>query len=144
MDKNRLIIEAKKEAKRRWAALAVPLKGTIWNWKWGYNIVRRMAFVSGVKWVLDKNEGNSQNNFHLFDKTEIEQIVIQEKAMDRWEAGMEHHPKSVELMKFLMEIDFEVYGDHFCWKMGGDGDNGETLMFVMDAYFENIDKKELT
>ncbi len=39
-------------------------------------------------------------------------------------------------MAFLADIDFKVYGDYFCWKTGGDGDNGEALMYQMDAYFE--------
>lgn len=46
-------------------------------------------------------------------------------------------------MKFLMEIDYKVYKDHFCWKKGGDGDNGEELMYQMDAFFEAKDKGEL-
>jgi hypothetical protein len=29
--------------------------------------------------------------------------------------------------------------DYFCWKTGGDGDNGETLMYQMDAFFELFD-----
>ena len=39
-------------------------------------------------------------------------------------------------MSFLMDHDFNDYEDHFCWKKGGDGDNGETLMFQMDPFFE--------
>ena len=62
--------------------------------------------------------------------------------IDRWEEGIEHHPKSLELMKFLEEHDLYDYDDYFCWKVGGDGDNGEFLMFEMDAYFEQKDKDE--
>jgi len=58
---------------------------------------------------------------------------------DRWEKGIDHHPMSLRLMEFLAEHDYEDYGDHFCWKTGGDGDNGETLMFEMDAFFELLD-----
>jgi hypothetical protein len=54
----------------------------------------------------------------------------------RWEEGVPHHPMSERLMKFLSEHDFHDYGDYFGWKIGGDGDNGETLMFQMDAFFE--------
>jgi len=57
---------------------------------------------------------------------------------DRWGEGIEHHPMSVRLMAFLKEHDFHDYGDHFCWKTGGDGDNGETLMYQMDAFFEHL------
>lgn len=57
----------------------------------------------------------------------------------RWEQGIPHHPKSVELMTALCEIDFQYCNDHFCWKTGGDGDNGETLMYEMDIFFERKD-----
>lgn len=75
--------------------------------------------------------------------TNLEQIVIHENSLDRWGDEVEHHPKSVELMTFLAEIDFKVYADHFCWKTGGDGDNGETLMYQMDAFFEAKDRGDL-
>jgi len=58
---------------------------------------------------------------------------------DRWSEGIEHHPKSEELMRFIADHDFHDYEDYFCWKIGGDGDNGETLMYMMDAYFELMD-----
>jgi len=54
---------------------------------------------------------------------------------DRWGKGMDHHPMSERLMRFLAEHDFQDYGDHFHWKVGGDGDNGEMLMYEMDAFF---------
>jgi hypothetical protein len=59
---------------------------------------------------------------------------------DRWGEGIPHHPKSIELMKFIEIHDFKDYGDYFGWNVGGDGDNGETLMFQMDAYFEVQDE----
>jgi hypothetical protein len=60
-------------------------------------------------------------------------------SIDRWEEGREHHPMSERLMEFLKEHDFRDYDDCFCWKTGGDGDNGETLMYQMDAFFEMLD-----
>lgn len=60
--------------------------------------------------------------------------------IDRWEEGVDHHLKSLELMRFLAKYDFEDMDDVFCWRTGGDGDNGESLMFQMDAYFEQKDK----
>jgi len=65
--------------------------------------------------------------------------------IDRWSAGIDHHPKSLELMEFIAAHDFNDYGDCSCWNIGGDGDNGETLMYEMDAYFEqkDIDEKNL-
>jgi hypothetical protein len=62
--------------------------------------------------------------------------------LNRWENGIYHHPMSMRLMAFLSEHDYNDYNDMFCWKTGGDGDNGETLMFQMDAFFELLDKIE--
>ena len=56
---------------------------------------------------------------------------------ERWEQGISHHPKSVELYKAIAEIDLKYNDDYFDFKSGGDGDNGETLMYVLDIYFEN-------
>ena len=54
----------------------------------------------------------------------------------RWETGVPHHPKSKALMKSIEDIDFKFGGDYFCWKTGGDGDNGENLMYLLDIIFE--------
>jgi hypothetical protein len=59
--------------------------------------------------------------------------------IDRWGNGVAHHPKSIELIEFLKCHDSADYGDYFDWRTGGDGDNGETLMFQMDAFFESKD-----
>lgn len=64
-----------------------------------------------------------------------------ESERTRWERGVEHHPMSEALMKWMMDIDFNT-GDYFCLKMGGDGDNGESLMFLMDGFFERNLHKE--
>ena len=53
----------------------------------------------------------------------------------RWENGTPHNLKSIELYKFISDLDY-AYGDTFCFKSGGDGDNGEQLMYLMDAYFD--------
>ena len=58
---------------------------------------------------------------------------------DRWSAGTHHHPKSLKLVKDLTDIDFKFFNDHFCWKIGGDGDNGETLMYEIDLLMELYD-----
>lgn len=60
---------------------------------------------------------------------------------ERWEKGIDHHPKSIELFEALAKIDWDYGDDYFCWKSGGDGDNGETLMYEMDIYFETLDEK---
>lgn len=59
----------------------------------------------------------------------------------RWEQGMEHHPKSIELYKVIEKLDWDYGNDYFCWKSGGDGDNGEHLMYLLDIHFEKQDAK---
>lgn len=57
----------------------------------------------------------------------------------RWEEGIPHHPESERLFKRLAEIDWHHCSDYFCWKSGGDGDNGETLMYELDILFDERD-----
>jgi hypothetical protein len=59
----------------------------------------------------------------------------------RWEKDLDHHPKAMELMDHLMALDFHCNNDSFCWKRGGDGDNGEELLYALDCYFERLDKE---
>lgn len=61
---------------------------------------------------------------------------------DRWSEGKTHHPMSERLVRFLAKHDLNDYGDCFQWSVGGDGDNGETLMYQMDAFFEMLDRGE--
>jgi hypothetical protein len=81
----------------------------------------------------------------LFNKlpSAFQKVFKHEMSINRWADGVHHHPKSIELMSFLKEVDFHVYGDNFRWQTGGDGDNGETLMYEMDAYFEAKDRGDL-
>ena len=67
--------------------------------------------------------------------------MVETNITTRWEKGMSHHPASVELMKSIARIDLEHGGDYFGWKMGGDGDNGEHLMYLMDIHFETKNGK---
>jgi hypothetical protein len=60
-------------------------------------------------------------------------------TIDRWQNGINHHPKSNQLVRDLAALDFEYFNDYFCWKVGGDGDNGETLMYQMDLLMELYD-----
>jgi len=67
-------------------------------------------------------------------------MVVEEDINIRWEQGMPHHPESERVYKILSEAD-ENYGNrYFDWKCGGDGDNGETLMFELDVYFEKLEQ----
>ncbi len=63
-------------------------------------------------------------------------MPIETDINKRWEEGTPHHPKSEELVHAITELDFEYGGDYFCFKVGGDGDNGEHLMYLLDIYFE--------
>ena len=60
---------------------------------------------------------------------------------ERWEQGIDHDPRSVAIYKHIEKLDFEECGYSFCWKSGGDGDNGESLMYLMDDYFWEQDHK---
>jgi len=57
----------------------------------------------------------------------------------RWETGKPHHPESIKLFKEIEDFDFKYNNDYFNWKSGGDGDNGETLMYILDMIFEKRD-----
>ncbi len=61
----------------------------------------------------------------------IEYIPVNE----RWEKGIPHDPRSIALYEFIAEYDATFLDDSFYWKSGGDGDNGETLMYILDEYF---------
>lgn len=58
---------------------------------------------------------------------------------ERWEQGLPHHPKSEKIFESIAKLDLELNDDHFCWKSGGDGDNGESLMYLLDEHFEQAD-----
>ena len=54
----------------------------------------------------------------------------------RWKKGTDHHPLSKKIYAAIAAIDFEHGGDRFCFKSGGDGDNGEHLMYLLDIHIE--------
>lgn len=58
----------------------------------------------------------------------------------RWEDGVDHHPEAEAIFDLIQEADWIFGEDNFCWKKGGDGDNGETLMFALSVMFELRDK----
>jgi len=61
---------------------------------------------------------------------------------NRWENGVKHHPKSIELAEMIAEIDFHLCSDSFDLKFGGDGDNGENLLYILDIYFDWKDRTQ--
>lgn len=52
----------------------------------------------------------------------------------------EHLQQTKELFGCISKIDFEQCDDYFCFKSGGDGDNGEVLMDEIDEYFKTFYK----
>lgn len=68
--------------------------------------------------------------------TEIDEQAFNKEMNRRWEQGVPHDVKSKEILELLMRADVN---DYFCWKRGGDGDNGETLMFQLDVLFAQKD-----
>ena len=58
---------------------------------------------------------------------------------ERWKRGVPHDHRSIAVYKSIAKIDFEQCSDSFCFKDGGDGDNGETLMYLLDVHFQQID-----
>lgn len=62
--------------------------------------------------------------------------MVETDINKRWEKGIDHHPLSKKIYAAIAAIDSEHGGDHFCFKSGGDGDNGEHLMYLLDIHFE--------
>jgi hypothetical protein len=60
---------------------------------------------------------------------------------ERWEQGVPHDPRSEKLVRAAAELDYQT-GDGLHLKFGGDGDNGEHLMYLLDMYYEMEDAKE--
>ena len=56
---------------------------------------------------------------------------------DRWSDGVDHEPESEKLVDLISQMDLQHFGDSLCIKVGGDGDNGETLAYIIDALIEN-------
>lgn len=93
---------------------------------------------------------------HIHQAPEDEQLTWEELASDtvqidviidigqRWEEGIPHDPRSEKVFHFLKDYDFHHAGDYFCFKQGGDGDNGEHLMYLLDEYFANKDIADKT
>ena len=76
------------------------------------------------------------SNFALAPQPAQQEPVTEFKSPgQRWEDGDDHDSRSEALYKFIAYTDFKHCGDSFCFKSGGDGDNGETLMFILDCWF---------
>ena len=62
--------------------------------------------------------------------------IIETNINTRWELGLPHHPKSLAMLQDLNALDFALLNGYFDFRTGGDGDNGETLMYLLDVKFE--------
>jgi len=58
----------------------------------------------------------------------------------RWENGVDHHPESENIIRTLSRLDAAALGCTLDISYGGDGDNGETMMYLLDIMFEARDK----
>ena len=58
----------------------------------------------------------------------------------RWEDGVPHDKRSIEIYNHIAKKDFDECRDFFGFKSGGDGDNGEHLMYLLDDYFAELDQ----
>ena len=58
---------------------------------------------------------------------------------ERWEKGIPHNPKSEDLYKKIKKIDNDNGGE-LDLRSGGDGDNGEHLMYIFDIIFDEKPK----
>lgn len=56
-------------------------------------------------------------------------------VQERWENGVAHDERSRELYRFMEAYDWKFLGDSLGLTSGGDGDIGESLMYLMDEYF---------
>lgn len=61
---------------------------------------------------------------------------------ERWEQGIDHDDRSVALVDALSEIDEKYNKGNVDIRVGGDGDNGEELAYLLDIYFEQQDAKK--
>ena len=68
----------------------------------------------------------------MFKKTSNVEYDINQ----RWASGTPHHPKSEEIMRRIDQLDWALLNGYFDFKTGGDGDNGEQLMYLLDIFFE--------
>ena len=57
---------------------------------------------------------------------------------ERWNQGIDHHPKTEEIIEAIQVIESFNGGDVGI-DFGGDGDNGEAMAYCLDIFFEAKD-----
>jgi hypothetical protein len=73
----------------------------------------------------------------------LAQTDIRTDITERWSQGIDHHPRAVELAQAIEAIDWLHGGDSLGLKFGGDGDNGEFLLYSLDILCELEDAEKL-
>jgi len=74
----------------------------------------------------------------LWDRCKV--LGIEADIRKRWRDGIDHHPRAEEIFEAIRASDWAFGGDHFCWKSGGDGDNGEMLKYALSVWCELEDQ----
>ena len=82
-----------------------------------------------------KNEGCIES---LAEKKAVMEAMAR-LGLDEGGYGMakSHTAEARRMMEFLAFADYSFFGDGFDFRIGGDGDNGEFLMDMLDLYFES-------
>lgn len=58
----------------------------------------------------------------------------------RWEDGIDHHSISYNIISFMEALEIET-GEYLVdIRTGGDGDNGESMMYLMDPLWEKLEE----
>ncbi len=57
---------------------------------------------------------------------------------ERGEQAVLHDSRSIKIAHEMARIDVRYGDDTLDLKFGGDGDNGEHLMYLLDIYFEGL------
>ena len=70
----------------------------------------------------------------LLDRIERAGLAVDIAVM--WSSGTPHDPRSVKLAEEIAEIDWLFCDDSFGFSFGGDGDNGEILLYALDILFK--------
>lgn len=70
------------------------------------------------------------------------EVQVTVSPADRWEQGTPHDARSEEVYGFISEYDWKHNGDSLGLSAGGDGDNGESLMYLLDEYFAAKDRQK--
>ncbi len=72
---------------------------------------------------------------------ECAEAGINTSINDRWENGVPHHPRAEIWARRIAAADWLFADGCFDLKFGGDGDNGEFLLYILDILCDLDDAK---